>query len=125
MKNIGFFFIVFSAFPLVLNAQIKVEPPKSTAIATFYSEAPIGCKLFQNTPNPFNTQTEIRYFLPDDVKQASICIFDMQGALLKCYPADNSGSLVLYASELQPGMYIYSLIANRNEVDTKRMILTK
>ena len=34
-------------------------------------------------------------------------------------------SEILHGSELQPGMYIYTLVADAQEVDTKRMILTK
>jgi hypothetical protein len=32
---------------------------------------------------------------------------------------------LIYASELAAGMYLYALIADGQEVDTKRMILTK
>ena len=37
--------------------------------------------LYQNTPNPFNEQTEIRYELPATIRHAFICIFDMQGKM--------------------------------------------
>jgi hypothetical protein len=53
-------------------------------------------------------------------------LFDMQGKMLKkldAFPGDND--LTIRGSELQAGMYLYSLIADGKEVDTKRMILTK
>jgi hypothetical protein len=59
--------------------------------------------------------------------KASIMVFDMQGSLLKTYNSlsTGNGSLVIYGSELKPGMYMYSLIANGKEADTKKMILTE
>ncbi len=108
-----------SVFPKELRSGTE-----STAISTTSSEASSGCKLFQNTPNPFNASTEIRYTLASGIQNAHICIFNMQGTLLKRYPADISGSLVIHGTELSPGMYLYSLIADGKEVDTKRMILT-
>lgn len=85
-----------------------------------------GTKLFNNTPNPFNEKTKIRFQLGTDVKSASICIFDMQGKMLKEYElGTNDTQLSISASEFHEGMYLYSLIANGQEIDTKRMILTK
>jgi len=85
-----------------------------------------GPTLFQNYPNPFSTETEIRFFLPNEVKQAYICIFDMQGTMLK--KTNNlvgQSTLVIQGSELKAGMYLYSLIADGKEVDTRKMILTQ
>jgi hypothetical protein len=82
--------------------------------------------LYQNAPNPFQVKTEIRYFLPQTLQQAYICIFDMQGKMLKKLDASAGDNiLTIQGSELQAGMYLYSLIADGKEVDTKRMILTK
>ena len=38
---------------------------------------------------------------------------------------DANGKLTLNGSELEAGMYLYSLIVNGEEVSTKRMILTR
>ena len=83
--------------------------------------------LYQNTPNPFNLKTEIKYYLPLDVIKSSIMIFDMQGSLLKTYTLTNRGSssIEIYGGELKPGMYMYSLISDGKEIDTKKMILTE
>lgn len=82
--------------------------------------------LFQNTPNPFNEQTIIRYKLANDVQSAFICIFDMSGKMLKKIPVspyDDSVSISGY--ELDEGMFLYSLIVNGQEIDTKKMVITK
>ncbi|NDW08128.1 tail fiber domain-containing protein [Dysgonomonas sp. 520] len=83
-------------------------------------------KLYQNIPNPFSINTEIRYFLEDNVKNANLYVYDMQGKQIKnitnLFRGENSITINSY--ELTPGMYIYSLIADGREIDTKRMILT-
>lgn len=83
-------------------------------------------KLFQNTPNPFKEKTIIRFQLADDVREAAICIFDMSGKMLKQMSVDSSmQSVTIGGNELSAGMYLYSLVVNGNEIDTKRMILSK
>lgn len=84
--------------------------------------------LYQNRPNPFNERTIIEYEIEDNnFSSASIIIFDMNGILLKSFPINATGKnqLTINGSELKAGMYIYSLIVNNKEVDTKRMILLK
>jgi hypothetical protein len=51
----------------------------------------------------------------------------MQGKLIKTYSltTKGDGTVEINASELQPGMYMYSLITGGKEVDTKKMILTE
>lgn len=85
-----------------------------------------GNALYQNTPNPFKEKTVIRFKLADNVQNASICIFDMQGKMLKNLPiSSGTESVTVNAYELGAGMYLYSLIVNGQEIDTKRMILSK
>jgi hypothetical protein len=81
--------------------------------------------LYQNTPNPFKEKTEIRYSLSEEINTAEIYVFDMQGKLLKKYSADKSGVVVIKGSDLKAGIYLYSLIVDGKQIDTKRMILTK
>ena len=86
-----------------------------------------GATLYQNAPNPFSSETEIRYYIPNNAEQASLLIFDMQGTLKKQMQiiGKGNGSLTINASEFPAGMYIYSLIVDNREIDNKRMILTK
>ncbi len=86
-----------------------------------------SAKLYQNTPNPFNNQTEIRYFLPDNTETATLLVFDMNGKQLKSYELTQrgSGNVVIYGNDLRAGMYLYALMANNKLVDTKRMVLTE
>lgn len=83
-------------------------------------------KLYQNTPNPFKERTTIHFHITDDVKDASICIFDMTGKMLKKLPISSGESSVsVNGWELGEGMFLYSLIIKGQEVDTKKMIITK
>jgi len=84
-------------------------------------------KLYQNAPNPWNSETVIRYSLPQSVATADIFIYDMQGAQLKRMPALGRGEnqVVLTANDLRAGMYIYALVADGTLIDSKQMILTK
>ena len=82
--------------------------------------------LYQNTPNPFTAQTEIRFSLPDNATNAYIYIFDMQGKMQKQIPVNPSmQSVTINGYELQAGIYLYSLVVGGQEIDTKRMILSK
>jgi len=82
--------------------------------------------LYQNIPNPFNKDTEIAYRIPKNVK-AFIGVYNLNGLQLKKYPLMNNatqGKIVISSSELNPGIYLYSLIINGKEIDSKKMVLT-
>lgn len=83
-------------------------------------------KLYQNTPNPFKEQTVIRFSLADDVKDAAICIFDMTGKTIKKLPISSGmESVSIGGYEIGEGLFLYSLIVNGQEIDTKKMIISK
>jgi len=82
--------------------------------------------LFQNTPNPFKEKTTICFRLVEDAQNAAVCIFDMSGKLLKKIPVSSGmESVSINGYELGEGMFLYTLMANGREVDTKRMVLSK
>lgn len=82
--------------------------------------------LYQNTPNPFKGKTVIRFKLAEDVYGAAIYIFDMQGKTIKEIPiSSNDNSITIDGYELGPGLYLYSLVINGLEIDTKKMIISK
>jgi len=83
--------------------------------------------LFQNTPNPFDSESEIKMTLPDNVGMVSVMIYNLEGKQMKNIPVANRGDVTVKISgrELSAGMYLYSLIADGKIVDTKRMVLTK
>jgi Chaperone of endosialidase/Secretion system C-terminal sorting domain len=111
------------------NTQdLNVKSAKSTDLATsVLSIAASNAFLYQNIPNPFSVQTEIKYYIPESATNASILIFNMLGTLIKSMTisAFGTNSQTISGSELKAGMYMYTLIVDSKEVDTKRMILTE
>ena len=117
-----------------LNAEIQIlkghtqEGAVKAARATTNVEKSALSKnvLYQNSPNPFKEQTSIRFSLADDVTSAAICIFDMTGKMLKKVPISTGETSVrINGWELGEGMFLYTLIVNSQEIDTKRMIISK
>ncbi len=97
------------------SAQVEINASLTQAV------------LYQNAPNPWSSETVIRYRLPQGVARADIYIYDMQGAQLKSIPAQGRGEsqVTLTAHDLKAGMYLYALVADGALVDSKQMILTK
>ncbi|MDE5795453.1 MAG: tail fiber domain-containing protein [Muribaculaceae bacterium] len=82
--------------------------------------------LKQNKPNPFNSSTSIECTLPENIASAFLCVYDLQGKQVYRIDIRERGDVVnvIDASYFAPGMYIYSLITDGVEVDSKRMIIT-
>lgn len=81
--------------------------------------------LEQNSPNPFNTQTEIKYRLPETFGSAQLIITDANGKQVRVMDVQSSGSVILNATEFAAGAYSYSLVVDEINMETKQMILTK
>ncbi|MTI30840.1 T9SS type A sorting domain-containing protein, partial [Xanthovirga aplysinae] len=81
--------------------------------------------LYQNSPNPSHDETLIKYFLPNTVRTATIQISNSNGIKLKEYALQETGEgeIILDFSIYPSGTYLYSLIADRQIVDTKRMVI--
>jgi Chaperone of endosialidase/Secretion system C-terminal sorting domain len=83
-----------------------------------------GFYLGQNTPNPFKTSTVIEYSLPEGETEASILLLNLNGQTLREFKLTAvKGSITIESNTMQKGMYLYSLIANGEEIATKKMIV--
>ncbi len=100
---------------------------KSATIEDGVKPFETSATLAQNIPNPFTDNTRIDINLPVTVKNAHLYVYNMQGAQVKAYNIQERGStsVTIEGYTLQAGMYLYTLIADGKEVDTKKMILTK
>jgi len=103
------------------------EPGDFTGLGPDGESKPTTGVLYQNNPNPFKEVTTIKYELPEKFNSASIMVFDMSGVLLETFPLRNQdrGQLTIEGRQFKPGMYLYALIVDNVEVDTKKMILNK
>lgn len=82
-------------------------------------------RLFTNAPNPFNDNTEIKYYLPNGAGSAIIYIYNLTGEQISRYEnlAEGANSITINKGTLKAGIYIYSLISNGQVWDSKRMVL--
>lgn len=118
-----------------LSTQLKSLSPVKSLAPTQQGIAPttnileknLPSTLYQNTPNPFSKSTQIRYYLPKEISQALLCIYDMNGKQLRQITLNERGesSITISGSELKAGIYLYGLIADGQQVDVKRMVLTE
>ncbi|MCR5064844.1 MAG: T9SS type A sorting domain-containing protein, partial [Bacteroidales bacterium] len=83
--------------------------------------------LGQNRPNPFGTTTDIEVSVPENVQSAFVYVYDLQGKEVQQVDITGRGkqTVQLNAAELTDGMYLYSLIADGQVVETRRMIVKK
>lgn len=83
--------------------------------------------LQQNIPNPFTNYTSIHYNIPANAKNAQLIINDMNGKIVKQISITKTGVGVINidASLLNAGVYSYTLIANDNAINTKKMVVIK
>ncbi len=110
----------------LINRLLKAmgEKPELKNAASTIESIPL---LMQNTPNPFNQKTEIGYYIPENVSNANIYIYDVNGVQQKAISIAErgNGATTVQASSLQAGIYFYTLICDGKPVDTKQMILTR
>lgn len=91
-------------------------------------QVPNTFSLQQNYPNPFNPVTKIDYKVSRQ-SFIQLKVYDILGNLVKDYinasMSPGNYSLTLDASGYTSGVYFYSLFADNQRIDTKKMILVK
>ncbi len=108
------------------GAAAKKAATKATGIEDAGDDVTM-LSLGQNKPNPFGTSTDIEVSVPDDVQNAFIYVYDLQGKKIDQVDITARGkqTIQLNAASLGNGMYLYSLIADGKVVETRRMIVEK
>ena len=93
---------------------------------------PKNFKLYQNSPNPFNPNTHIRFDLPNN-ESIRLTIYNIAGKQVAQINKDNlsAGQHEInwkgqdqYGDPLPSGLYIYRLVAG-NKTSTRKMLLLK
>ena len=86
-----------------------------------------NAKLDQNKPNPFNQNSIISYYIPQNTGNAALHIFGMDGKIIKSIPVTSKGSgqLMINAGQLAAGTYQYALIIDGKVFGTKKMVIIK
>ncbi|HTB32455.1 MAG TPA: tail fiber domain-containing protein [Bacteroidia bacterium] len=104
------------------DLQHKLD--SSIALNSVNSEQP---RLYPCKTCPLNETAEINCFIPLGSKEASLMVFDMNGALKKSILINGrkEQQVSISSDKLSAGMYYYSLVVDGKEVDTKKLILTE
>jgi len=110
-----------------LNKETGSAELKSTSVFTEEKTTDIPASLSQNKPNPFSSETRIEMYVPQSVANATLYIYDLQGKQVKSIIVTGRGATfeTIHASELQAGLYIYSLVTDGKLVGSKQMVLTE
>jgi Secretion system C-terminal sorting domain/Chaperone of endosialidase len=82
--------------------------------------------ILQNTPNPFKGVTSIEYSISNFYKNAYISVLDLNGKELTKMEIKSigKGKVIFDLSNFSAGIYLYSLILDNEEIQTKKMILS-
>ena len=113
------------AIELAQNKNSKASLQSSTSSDAISVNT--ASSLEQNSPNPFNSNTIIRYSIPANISNAKIIVTDISGGIVKEFSITNKGTgqVTINAGTLSSGSYIYSLFLNNKKIQSKQMILTK
>jgi len=103
--------------------QVKPENQKTVQLNNENIDEPI---LYQNVPNPFQDETVIKYYLPEDSRNSELLIASArEGTVLKRISLEQSGKgqVNLQTDNLKTGTYTYSLLVNGKQVESRKMLI--
>ena len=111
---------------LIAESTVKQIPDTVIQVKNMDMTAK-GSALYQNVPNPFHQTTTISALIPENIQQAKIVVYNLQGLELESYPLTERGniSIEISGSHFPSGIYLYALIVDGRTIDTKKMILTR
>ncbi len=83
--------------------------------------------LQQNLPNPVKNSTTISYTLPQQYSSAKMVIATMDGKVIKeiILSGKSNGNIKVDATNLSAGFYTYTMYADGQQIDSKRMAVIK
>jgi hypothetical protein len=107
-------------------AALKTQQSTGSNTGPDKFQQTIGAGLYQNSPNPFNVDTNIGMSIPEGARGAVLMVYSLEGKQIKSMSIDSRGetSVKIQANELAPGIYIYTLMVDGKVLDSKKMILT-
>ena len=78
-------------------------------------------------PNPTEGTTRIRYRIPQQARQAQINLYSLKGELRQSYSLAQrgEGEFAFGAATLPEGVYVYRLLVNGQQVDSKKLLLSR
>jgi hypothetical protein len=83
-------------------------------------------KISSNYPNPFANETEVDLFIENNVKNAKIVIYDLDGSTISSHKINERGintKFKITKKNLSSGVYFYTLITDGIVIGTQKMIV--
>ena len=97
-----------------------------TSIDPDFSGTIDNCELYQNYPNPFNPSTNIRFYI-DKADKVELLLYNVAGQLVKKILDEElkagNYSVLFEASDLNSGMYYYTLKTENTKISRKMLLL--
>jgi hypothetical protein len=85
-----------------------------------------GPSLMTNYPNPFNENTIIPYYLPEETVTGELTVTDITGRMIQKYNlVKGLNSIEFKTNDLMNGIYYYTMYVNGNLFSCKKMIIIK
>jgi hypothetical protein len=86
-----------------------------------------GVTLEQNAPNGFSGSSDIKYFIPQSVKEATIHIYSVNGTKVNSYSVKErgEGKLTISASDFENGVFLYDLVTDGKSNGVRKMVVDK
>jgi len=106
--------------------QVQLNGLLKSPGASFVNGDVKESRLYQNIPNPFNGGTTIGYFISGMKNMANLIIYDLNGKELNKFVINRAGegSLQIKSGQFYNGMYLYTLVVDGKEIETKKMIVS-
>lgn len=84
-------------------------------------------QIAQNAPNPFHVDSEISFEIPGDKQVAHLFLYNVNGLQVKKIEIAERGksNIKITGGELNAGIYFYAIVADGEQSEIKKMILTE
>jgi chitodextrinase len=133
IDDIQIFGSALSLDEIIFVQQGSSARQSTSSVARYESETVMSeegeelTTLFQNYPNPFESETTIDLYIPHAAKVARVIVNDLSGRSLKNIEVMGRGktSVTIGSGDMNNGMYFYSLLVDGKTQGTKRMAITK
>lgn len=95
----------------------------STNIPVINNEG--SASIAQNSPNPWSSNTEIVFHIPEGTVNAFLCFYDLKGNLVLSQEVSQRGdcNAIFTSADFASGVYLYTLILDGKATEAKRMIV--
>lgn len=108
------------------DTRISVVANYKGSPAGIAEEAMTGGTISEIYPNPSSNYVSLDYQLTSKVKEATVSVYNLLGAEVKSARLENNGSkLRMDISDLNNGIYFYSVLVNGDVYKTKKLIVQR